>query len=158
MAPPIVLIVAGVIVFIVAFLGCYGAIKEHYNMLIAVRICLYNITMQFFIFYTSIYLRIFLYNLWSLMTLCVYKCIHKIKLSYSLNELFALFVDKLWLIVRPWSYLLFPVRSCALDHFRDRTRGWNCSGSLQKWFQYGDEGYVEGIDEELYWRRQVCLG
>jgi CD63 antigen len=36
MAPPIVLIVAGSIVFIIAFLGCYGAIKEHYNMLIAV--------------------------------------------------------------------------------------------------------------------------
>ncbi|XP_035739868.1 CD63 antigen-like [Vespa mandarinia] len=35
MAPPIVLIVAGVIVFIIAFLGCYGAIKEHYSMLIA---------------------------------------------------------------------------------------------------------------------------
>ncbi|EFN79122.1 CD63 antigen [Harpegnathos saltator] len=33
-APPIVLIVAGSIVFIIAFLGCYGAIKEHYNMLI----------------------------------------------------------------------------------------------------------------------------
>jgi len=36
MAPPIVLIVAGSIVFVIAFLGCYGAIKEHYNMLIAV--------------------------------------------------------------------------------------------------------------------------
>lgn len=35
MAPPIVLIVAGSIVFIIAFLGCYGAIKENYNMLIA---------------------------------------------------------------------------------------------------------------------------
>ncbi|XP_015177858.1 PREDICTED: CD63 antigen isoform X1 [Polistes dominula] len=35
MAPPIVLIIAGCIVFIIAFLGCYGAIKEHYNMLIA---------------------------------------------------------------------------------------------------------------------------
>ncbi|KAL6429222.1 hypothetical protein ACFW04_008144 [Cataglyphis niger] len=35
MAPPIVLIVAGAIVFIIAFLGCYGAIKEHYHMLIA---------------------------------------------------------------------------------------------------------------------------
>lgn len=35
MAPPIVLIVAGTIVFVIAFLGCYGAIKEHYNMLIA---------------------------------------------------------------------------------------------------------------------------
>lgn len=35
MAPPIVLIVAGAIVFVIAFLGCYGAIKEHYNMLIA---------------------------------------------------------------------------------------------------------------------------
>lgn len=34
-APPIVLIVAGAIVFVIAFLGCYGAIKEHYNMLIA---------------------------------------------------------------------------------------------------------------------------
>jgi len=36
MAPPIVLIIAGSIVFVIAFLGCYGAIKEHYNMLIAV--------------------------------------------------------------------------------------------------------------------------
>jgi len=36
MAPPIVLIVAGSIVFAIAFLGCYGAIKEHYNILIAV--------------------------------------------------------------------------------------------------------------------------
>lgn len=35
-APPIVLIVAGAIVFLIAFLGCYGALKEHYNMLIAV--------------------------------------------------------------------------------------------------------------------------
>ncbi|KMQ95191.1 cd63 antigen [Lasius niger] len=35
MAPPIVLIIAGAIVFVIAFLGCYGAIKEHYNMLIA---------------------------------------------------------------------------------------------------------------------------
>ncbi|KAM0731349.1 CD63 antigen [Formica fusca] len=34
MAPPIVLIVAGAIVFIIAFLGCYGAIKEHYHILI----------------------------------------------------------------------------------------------------------------------------
>ncbi|KAK3924860.1 CD63 antigen [Frankliniella fusca] len=35
LAPPIVLIVAGAIVFLVAFLGCCGAIKENYLMLIA---------------------------------------------------------------------------------------------------------------------------
>ncbi|KAJ1531077.1 hypothetical protein ONE63_005904 [Megalurothrips usitatus] len=35
LAPPIVLIVAGAIVFLVAFLGCCGAIKENYFMLIA---------------------------------------------------------------------------------------------------------------------------
>ncbi|XP_012054698.1 PREDICTED: CD151 antigen [Atta cephalotes] len=40
MAPPIVLIVAGFIVFAIAFLGCYGAIKEHYNMLIAFAVAL----------------------------------------------------------------------------------------------------------------------
>ncbi|XP_011049563.1 PREDICTED: CD63 antigen [Acromyrmex echinatior] len=40
MAPPIVLIVAGSIVFAIAFLGCYGAIKEHYNMLIAFAVAL----------------------------------------------------------------------------------------------------------------------
>ncbi|XP_033225415.1 CD63 antigen-like [Belonocnema kinseyi] len=40
LAPPIVLIVAGVIVFIIAFLGCYGAIKENYNMLIAFSVAL----------------------------------------------------------------------------------------------------------------------
>lgn len=32
-SPPIVLIVAGAVVFIIAFLGCYGAIKQHYTML-----------------------------------------------------------------------------------------------------------------------------
>lgn len=37
LAPPIVLIVAGIIVFAVAFLGCYGAMKESYYMLMAVR-------------------------------------------------------------------------------------------------------------------------
>lgn len=36
LAPPIVLIVAGIIVFAVAFLGCYGAMRESYYMLMAV--------------------------------------------------------------------------------------------------------------------------
>ncbi|KAJ8974665.1 hypothetical protein NQ317_011982, partial [Molorchus minor] len=36
--PPIVLIVTGAIVFVIAFLGCFGAIKESYNLLIAVSI------------------------------------------------------------------------------------------------------------------------
>lgn len=36
LAPPVVLIVVGAIVFIVAFLGCFGAIRESSNMLIAV--------------------------------------------------------------------------------------------------------------------------
>lgn len=36
LAPPVVLIVAGIIVFAVAFLGCYGAMKESYYMLMAV--------------------------------------------------------------------------------------------------------------------------
>lgn len=36
MAPPVVLIVAGIIVFAVAFLGCYGAMRESYYMLMAV--------------------------------------------------------------------------------------------------------------------------
>ncbi|RZC33505.1 23 kDa integral membrane protein [Asbolus verrucosus] len=40
LAPPIVLIVAGAIVFIVAFLGCFGAIRESYNLLIAFAVCL----------------------------------------------------------------------------------------------------------------------
>ncbi|XP_030759162.1 leukocyte surface antigen CD53-like [Sitophilus oryzae] len=35
LGPPIVLIVAGSIVFIIAFLGCFGAIRESYNMLLA---------------------------------------------------------------------------------------------------------------------------
>ncbi|XP_001601564.1 CD151 antigen [Nasonia vitripennis] len=40
LAPPIVLIIAGTIVFIIAFLGCYGAIKEHYNLLIVFAVAL----------------------------------------------------------------------------------------------------------------------
>ncbi|KAG5882055.1 hypothetical protein JTB14_007717 [Gonioctena quinquepunctata] len=35
MGPPMVLIVTGAIVFIIAFLGCFGAIKESYNLLMA---------------------------------------------------------------------------------------------------------------------------
>ncbi|CAG9760585.1 unnamed protein product [Ceutorhynchus assimilis] len=34
LGPPIVLIVAGSIVFIIAFLGCFGAIRESYKMLL----------------------------------------------------------------------------------------------------------------------------
>ncbi|KAJ8932726.1 hypothetical protein NQ314_014422 [Rhamnusium bicolor] len=36
---PVVLIVAGVIVFLVASLGCYGAIRESYYMLMALECC-----------------------------------------------------------------------------------------------------------------------
>lgn len=36
LAPPIVLIIAGIIIFLIASLGCYGAIRESYYMLIAV--------------------------------------------------------------------------------------------------------------------------
>ncbi|XP_017772659.1 PREDICTED: leukocyte surface antigen CD53 [Nicrophorus vespilloides] len=39
-APPIVLIVAGSIVFIVAFLGCFGAIRENYHMLMGFAVLL----------------------------------------------------------------------------------------------------------------------
>lgn len=38
LAPPLILIVAGAVVFFIAFLGCCGAIKENYYMLIAVSI------------------------------------------------------------------------------------------------------------------------
>lgn len=40
LAPPIVLIVAGAIVFLVAFLGCFGAIRESHPMLIAFAVSL----------------------------------------------------------------------------------------------------------------------
>ncbi|CAH1378719.1 unnamed protein product [Tenebrio molitor] len=40
LAPPIILIVVAAIVFIVAFLGCFGAIRESYNLLIAFAVCL----------------------------------------------------------------------------------------------------------------------
>ncbi|CAH1182540.1 unnamed protein product, partial [Phyllotreta striolata] len=39
-APAVVLIVAGCIVFFVAFLGCYGALRESYYMLIGFAVCL----------------------------------------------------------------------------------------------------------------------
>lgn len=38
LAPPVVLIVAGTVIFIIAFLGCFGAIRESYFMLMTVRI------------------------------------------------------------------------------------------------------------------------
>lgn len=40
LAPPVVLIVAGCVVFLVASLGCYGAIRESYTMLMAFAVCL----------------------------------------------------------------------------------------------------------------------
>ncbi|KAJ8913828.1 hypothetical protein NQ315_003737 [Exocentrus adspersus] len=40
LAPPVVLIVVGVIVFLVASLGCYGAIRESYYLLMAYALCL----------------------------------------------------------------------------------------------------------------------
>lgn len=36
LGPPIVLIITGAIVFAIASLGCFGAIRESYNMLLAV--------------------------------------------------------------------------------------------------------------------------
>lgn len=36
LAPPVILIVVGVVIFLIAFLGCYGAIRESYKMLIVV--------------------------------------------------------------------------------------------------------------------------
>ncbi|XP_043272453.1 CD63 antigen [Venturia canescens] len=39
-APPIVLIVAGCIVFFIAFFGCFGAIKENYTMLMIFAVAL----------------------------------------------------------------------------------------------------------------------
>lgn len=36
LAPPVVLIVAGCIIFLVASLGCYGAIRESYMLLVSV--------------------------------------------------------------------------------------------------------------------------
>lgn len=42
LAPPIVLIVVGAIVFIVAFLGCFGAIRESYYLLMAVSTMLHK--------------------------------------------------------------------------------------------------------------------
>lgn len=40
LAPPVVLIVLGGVVFIIAFLGCCGAIKENYLMLVAFAVLL----------------------------------------------------------------------------------------------------------------------
>lgn len=37
MTPPIILMVAGTIVFIITFFGCYGAMKKNYNFLVAVK-------------------------------------------------------------------------------------------------------------------------
>lgn len=37
-APPIVLIVTGLLIFVIAFLGCYGALKESPKLLYAVSV------------------------------------------------------------------------------------------------------------------------
>lgn len=42
LVPPVVLIVAGAIVFIVAFLGCFGAVKEKPSILMSVGIFGYD--------------------------------------------------------------------------------------------------------------------
>lgn len=40
LAPPIVLIVTGLVIFLIASLGCFGAIKESPTLLLTVRIYL----------------------------------------------------------------------------------------------------------------------
>lgn len=35
-APPVILIVTGLLIFVIAFLGCYGALKESPKLLMAV--------------------------------------------------------------------------------------------------------------------------
>lgn len=59
LAPPVVLIVAGAIVFLVAFLGCFGAIRESHSLLIAVSIyspfLIPNLKEQKYLFNTIIY-------------------------------------------------------------------------------------------------------
>lgn len=47
LAPPVVLIVAGCIVFLVASLGCYGALRESYLMLMAVSIFVLTLNIFF---------------------------------------------------------------------------------------------------------------
>lgn len=41
-APPIILIVTGAIIFLIASLGCYGAIRESPTLLILVRVAVAN--------------------------------------------------------------------------------------------------------------------
>lgn len=41
LVPPVVLIVAGAVVFIVAFLGCFGAVREKPSILMSVGISRY---------------------------------------------------------------------------------------------------------------------
>jgi CD63 antigen len=36
LAPPVVLIIVGIVVFIISFLGCFGAIRESYSLLMTV--------------------------------------------------------------------------------------------------------------------------
>lgn len=61
-APPIILIVTGLLIFLIAFLGCYGALKESPKLLMIVSIqetkALYNYFVQKIIFQFAFLLAI----------------------------------------------------------------------------------------------------
>lgn len=101
MAPPIVLIVAGTIVFIIAFLGCYGAIKENYNMLIA---------------FAAALLIIFVIELAVGIAAAVFKNDFSMAMKDTLKESMRNYTD---LDKQAWDNVQKKLECCGVDNPRD---------------------------------------
>ncbi|XP_066585263.1 CD63 antigen [Prorops nasuta] len=111
-APSVVLIVAGAIVFLIAFLGCYGAIKENYGMLIAFAVAL---------------LIIFVIELAVGIAAACLKNNFRMELKNSLKESIKNYTD----VDRvTWDSMQKKLKCCGVDSYEDWTSNSRFSASL----------------------------
>ncbi|XP_063973657.1 CD63 antigen [Diachasmimorpha longicaudata] len=103
LAPAVVLIVAGAIVFIIAFLGCYGAIKENYVLLLA---------------FAGALLIIFIIELAVGIAAAVFRNsfsdVMKESLRYSMNNYTKSQADKV-----AWDDVQMKLKCCGIDSAKD---------------------------------------
>ncbi|XP_032669233.1 CD151 antigen [Odontomachus brunneus] len=141
MAPPIVLIVAGSIVFIIAFLGCYGAIKEHYNMLIA---------------FAAALLIIFVIELAVGIAAAVFKNDFSVAMKDTLKESMKNYTDA---DKEAWDNVQKKLQCCGVDGPSDWNTGFRpfpsscCTTDMQVICQYGNPTmYKDGCFSKLEMR------
>lgn len=100
LGPPIVLIVAGVVVFIIAFLGCFGAIRESYNLLMA---------------FAGLLIIIFIVEIAVGVTAAVYKGDFQVALKENLLKSIKEYSNENNAEKIPWDNVQKKLKCCGVD-------------------------------------------